>query len=220
MKSNDIDNLFKRGIVESELRSEQQLLDAKSRVWDAIQKPKPKSRQHWLLMSSIAAAVSMFVIASILFLKLDSKQKELGILQAEVYTKISPIQENGVIKSIEPNPDRDEEIKVLPNLAPAIPQEIAIEDTESKSVEAETTRGKAEPLPQVETPKMDLIVHMDPMINLPHDIGLEQVEMPKASPASVTTSTLRKRGKIKLKIGNSHSPYQDNQNSLALNIKL
>lgn len=218
MKSNDIDNLFKRGIEESELRSEQQLFDAKSRVWDAIQKPKPKNRQRWLLMSSIAAAVSMFVIASILYLKLDSKQKELEVLQAEIYTTVTPNPENN--KSIEPQPGHTEELRVIPDSAPPTTHEKTKVATKPKTVQEEIIPSKAEPLIAVESPKMDLIAQLDPVIDLPQETGLEQIKIPEASTVSSIAPKQKKRAKLRLKIGNGHGAYHDSQNALALNIKL
>jgi len=218
MKLTDIDELFKMGMDESEKRSEHQLLDAKSRVWEAIQKPKQKSRHRWLLMSSIAAAISMFVIASILYLKLDSKQKELEVLLAEVKTQAPPYKENKVIESIDHKPDKTEEESVVPVPAPANKQNKTVMDTEIKEVKISPV--KAEPLPIFESLKLDLITQLDPVFSLPEEINLEQVNIPQASTASANTPTPRKRKKLRLKIGNSTAPYDDNHNSLALNIKL
>jgi hypothetical protein len=217
MKSNDIDNLFKRGIEESELRSEQQLFDAKSRVWDAIQKPI-QNRQRWLLMSSIAAAVSMFVIASILYLKLDSKQKELEVLQAEIYTTVTPNPEN--IKSIEPQPGHTEELRVIPDPAPPTTHEKTKVATKPTTVQEEIIPSKAEPLIAVESPKLDLVAQLDPVIDLPQETGLEQLKVPEASTASAIDPTPRKRAKLRLKIGSGNASDHNSQNSLALNIKL
>jgi len=220
MKLTDIDNLFKTGIDESERRSDHQLLDAKSKIWEAIQKPKQKSRQRWLLMSSIAAAIAMFVIASILYLKLNSKQKELEVLQAEVTTQIPSLQENPVIESIEQIPDKTEDESVAPVPAPAINQNKTTADIESNTVKEEINPSKPELLPMMELPKLDLIARLDPVISLPEEIGLEPVNFPHASQASAIVPTQRKRTKLRLKIGNGNAPYPDNQNSLALNIKL
>jgi hypothetical protein len=217
MKLTDIDELFKTAMDESERRSEHQLLDAKSRVWEAIQKPKARNRQRWLLMSSIAAAVSMFVIASILYLKLDTKQKELEFLQAEVINTVQYDQENPVIEPRDHTPMRKEEVGAVPVSAPAVHQHKAITNTESKFVKEETIPRRAGPHPTLTSPRTELIAQLDPVIDLPQEI--EQINVPQASTAATIDPEPRKRAKLRLKIGNRTAPYHDNNKSLALNIK-
>jgi len=219
MKLTDIDELFKIGMDESERRSENHLIEAKPRVWEAIQIPKQKSMQHWLLMSSIAAAVTMFMIASVLYLKLDSKQQELEALQEVVTIQVPSFQKNKVNESLEQKHDQQEETAVVPKEAPAIIHHRTIADTESKTVTEDNNPRKAEPTLLLESPKVDLMAQLDPLISLPDEIGLEPVSIPQASTASAITPKPKKRGKLRLKIGNGTSHY-DSQNSLALYIKL
>lgn len=217
MQLNDIDNLFKRGIAEAENRHEAQLMEAKPRIWEAIEKPRSKKRTHWLLITSMAAAFSMFAIASILFLKLETKQSELEMLQAMVDIHIPSETGKDNIGPFAPKPENVADSET--ESPPAPPKNLirVVENNIGNKLEKAVSE-KPEPIVPVDTPKTELIAEMDPIITLTKEIDIEPIITEPLSKENSITS--RQKKKLKLRIGNGTSGYHEGQNALALNIKL
>jgi hypothetical protein len=85
MSIHNIDELLKRAILESERKQDGPALESQQKVWDRIEKPKNDNKIPWLLVSSLAAAISLFLISTILYLKLDEAGKELMAIKEESF---------------------------------------------------------------------------------------------------------------------------------------
>lgn len=213
MPLNDIDELIKKGLKESEMRQEIHLLQAKPRIWDAIQKPKEQTRIHWFRITTLAATLSLFLIATSLFLKLESKEKELEALKAEVNTQVLLPEKDKPITSEAPKTNTMEESNTI------------VQSTVTKDQKMDTSLGiKIEP---IELNKPDHIIPLEigkiePNINFSQLItqDVESILAIEKEEEMVLNPTKEKMRKLKLKIGNGNSGNAGQQNTLAFNIKL
>lgn len=222
MHFNEIDDILKKNLIESEKRIEAYAEDAKLRVWDSIQKPKKKMELNRPFVLAMAAAISLFLVSTLLFLRLQSKQEEFLALQHSL--KQEPMAIAQQPKSNDQDKAEQEETKpteikkavtALPvknkpkeyNQAPAKVQDVITEVTDPETqIFFETIVKIPVPeivIPEIETdePKADL----ESLSELQADIR--------------TSSQPKSKAKLRFRFGNSEPSYNSN-NSLALTIKL
>ncbi len=225
MRLDNIDDIIKRGFKESERQNELIVNRSKSRVWNAIEKPKKPKYHHWGFVTAMAASVSLFLISVFLFYQLDLKQKELNAVHAQIPRGIPPIE------STDDNPFSDEkastnleiEREVLPEPMPTdknakLPPQVYDTNLEELTNKKGNNRQLI-PLPIVETIVMDFKTEMIfPEFGPPE--MKEGLMMSGPSAYKMPTAKIsKKQGKLKIRIGNgrqANSPHH----SLALNLKL
>ncbi|WP_194776278.1 hypothetical protein [Pararhodonellum marinum] len=221
----DLDEIFRKGSKEAETIEGKFADQAKDRVWDAIELPKCKSTVDWKFFSAMAAAVSFFLVSVFLFLKLETKEKELVAWQAKANLELSamisqsdnqttfgsespkekvhheassatkPFQRNEKLKTTHPKPKWEV---------------VAVEEVEKPEVNAFSVPENLEvqAIPALEIPEFqspDLIT----------ELVFSEAMQEEVTP-SLKSKTERK---IKFRIGNG-SQANGHQNDLSLNIKL
>jgi hypothetical protein len=222
MKFNDLDEIIKKGIKESENRNEFHILQAQSRIWEAIELPKKTKTIHWGFVFAIAASLSLFIISTILFLKLDSQQKELESLQAYLKEEKSSIEVQRTIAAIKSEPEREQEPITIPETVPILkPKENSplafTTKTEEKEVDSKNIDEELNSIPEVIVigPELELVIPEIAFNPFTAELIILQ-DGKKEFPSEPRPKTQRK---LKIKFGNSNHVL-DQQNSLAFNIKL
>ncbi len=226
MQFKDIDELIKRGIDESEAKNEFHLLQAKSRIWDSIELPKRKNTVHWGFAISLAACLTLFIISTLLFLKLESQKEELAALQAYVKEEKAHLEEPTTIAIIEPKPpvEKVEEQQLNP-----IPVNVSQTNTPSTNrlslhTELEEESGDADNADIVQIGDVEMIAATSQLdIDIP-EITFNPVTTELHIPDEMIEKTIsetkpKTQGKFRFRFG-ANSNAIDQQNTLSLNIKL
>ncbi|MCS4434580.1 hypothetical protein [Aquiflexum gelatinilyticum] len=222
MHLNEIDEIIKRSLQDSERKSETHALEAKNRIWESIEKPRKKSGLYWGFVLAMAAAVSFFLISTFLFLKLQSKQEELVALRTNTSTETQPDlktseslpqdeateSETQTIVMNEPVPDLKREKNISQKQTP-IKEQVKEDAAEEPVPEIAIPHNSVTELPTSETeiPEVEIAKLKAELIS-PEEIKEEN----QANPKTKTVS------KIRFRFGNSDPSYNSN-NSLALTIK-
>ncbi|MBD3630828.1 hypothetical protein [Cyclobacterium sp.] len=222
MQPNNIDEIIKMGLQEAERRNDQVVNASKSRVWKGITKPKKSRALYWGLVTSLAAAVTLFLVAVFLFLKLESQQKELNALQA-------------LVRQETPPKVADDDYLINQNISQNLPDQ-----QHAGLPEPVPAAENKNPPPRVQAPELSI----SPIEKVEHRIGipLPTVErpvlefqlgtaMPNPVLRELTTEMLlpetndyqnlmeTKPFKLKIRMGSSY-PAQGQPQTLALNLKL
>ncbi len=223
MHYHDIDEIIKKSLQESERKNEIFADQAKSRIWDAIEMSKNRKKIHWGFALALAAAVTFFLISTFLFLKLESKKEEILSLQTFVNTKIQTIAPLPNMNNPETEQKPEKIPKEIQETLPAAKREKAIQNSHieyfTELVAMETIKIAPESIlldeaivtrsiPEIEVPEI-----------VPEEMKEEIAPRLEVREATQTKQKSKSKGRIKLKIGNNNKAF-NNQNSLALNIKL
>jgi hypothetical protein len=222
MHFNEIDELIKKGLQETERKSENLAMEAKLRIWDTIEKPKKKSSWYLGFVMAMAAAVALFLVSTFLFFQLESKKEEL--LAEKVNT---PSETRPNIKTRENFP-QDEAIKsetqtlVINEPVPEMKKQKGVSQSQSqKAVEVKEEVGKQIPdIVLQDYPKAELKVSD---IEIP-EIDIAELKAELVSPEEnkeihQSDPKTRTPAKLRFRFGNSEPAFNSN-NSLALTIKL
>lgn len=224
MNLNEIDQIVIKGMKEAEKRNEIAANEAKLRVWDTIDTPKNNKVVHWWLVSSIAAAVSLLLIASIIFLPLVPQKEENIASKIQIGHKIPQVFSNNE-KSVHEEKQRLEHQVIDKNLPPEQASSALIESSKDDVVDLEEEGGKsAEILEILHIPSSkNMLALAKTTTNIPKKIHQQLVAksaLPKEERNETISETQPKQAiQLKFKIGNSTKPDR-NQNALALSIKL
>src|SRR5690606_4497012 len=95
MRFNNIDEIIKKDFQEAEGQNDLFVNLSKVRVWNAIEIPKKQKSMHWGFVTAMAASVSLLLISVFLLYELNSKQKELDGVHAQINRGIPPIESIG-----------------------------------------------------------------------------------------------------------------------------
>lgn len=222
MHFNEIDDILKKSLIEAEKRNEAYAEDAKLRVWDSIQKPKKKMGLNRPFVLALAAAISLFLVSTFLFLRLQSKQEEFLALQHSLKQEPITIAQQPERK----DPDKAEQEETKPT---EIKKAVSALPVKSKSKEynqapAKVQEGKSEvtdpetpiffettvkiPVPEIVIPEVETT---EPISDLDSPSGL-QAEIPAFTQP-------KSKAKLRFRFGNMNPTY-NSENSLALSIKL
>lgn len=223
MHLNEIDEIIKRGLQESERRFENYALDTKARIWEAIDKPKKKSGLYLGFVLAMAAAITLLLVSSFLFLRLQSKEKELVALQID-RNRESPSEVSGteILKS-------DELVET--DKAPTIIEEPISETKPEKSIQFVKRQNLAKAIdkeiinevyPEIDLPMESLVIVPYSEIEIPEILPLvskaelllshqEKEETPK-------DPVIKKQSKLRFRFGSNSQTFNSGK-SLALNIK-
>lgn len=229
MQFKDIDELIKMGIERSEAKNEFQLLQAKSRIWESIDLPKRKNTVHWAFAIALAACLTLFVISTLLFLKLESQNEEIAALQAYVKEEKAPLERPTTIASIESEQHVEENEKSEKQQSTQIAETVSQENTDitnqtSLQMELEEESGDAE------NADVNLFANLEMIAAIPQlDIEIPEISLNPLSTElhildEIKVKTLsetkpKTQAKLRFKFGaNSNAIKQ--QNTLSLNIKL
>lgn len=229
MQFKDIDELIKRGIDEVEAKNEFQLLQAKSRIWESIDLPKRKNTVHWGFAIALAACLTLFVISTLLFLKLESQKEELAALQAYVKEEKAPLEQPTTIASIESEQHVEENEKSEKQQSTQIAETVSQENTDitnqtSLQMELEEKSGDAENADAKLIADVEMIAAIPDLdIDIP-EITFNPLTTELHLPDEVKEKTFsetkpKTQGKLRFRFG-ANSNAIDNQNTLSLNIKL
>jgi hypothetical protein len=222
MHLNEIDEIIKRSLQDSERKFDGYAMEAKLRIWESIEKPKKKSGLYWGLVLAMAAAVSFFLISTFLFFKLQSKQEELFAMRKNTSSEIkleiktseslpqdgSTESETHIIVKNEPVPELKRE-KSNSQQKTSIKEQVKEDASEATVPEIVIPEYPITELQayEIEIPKIE-IAELKPELISPEEIKEENQAIPKTKTPS----------KIRFRFGNSEPSYNSN-NSLALNIK-
>lgn len=218
-----IDEIIKRGLQDSEKKYEDYAKEAKLRVWDSIEKPKRKPGWYLGFALAMAAAVSFFLVAVFLFLKLQSKQEELIALKENTTTQTKP--EKQTHESIPQNEAIESENQpiVMNEQVPELKKQKIIfeKQTQIKMVGLEDVA--AEMSPRIAFQDYAIAELNVPDIEVPE---IKTVELETVLPSPEKNKVVyqsgpipKKTAKIRFRIGNREPSYNANK-SLALTIKL
>lgn len=219
MPYKDIDEIIKNGLYESERRNELQALQAKSRIWNTVVKPKKKPAVHWGFVTALAASLALFLISTLLFLKLESQQKELEDLRAFAIQEIQYPEGFEELASIEPEPEEEEvqpallERKNKKENAVYIPQKSNLK----RIYQEEISFNISKPKPNLE----EVVIEVKPeILNIDIFITESKAELNHTNEKNEVAQPVPKtKGKLKFKFGNSSYAYH-HQSSTGLTIKL
>ncbi len=223
MQFNNIDEIIKTGLYASEKRDGLQALQAKSRIWNAIDKPKRKTAVHWGFVSALAASLTLFIISTFLFLKLESQEKEVKALQALVS------QEKHTVETIEEISQNETEsvLEEFPIAIPEVPS-AALDETSppiahhllsAQPLEEEIKTKDPEMNPNQEVielekiPEMEVTEILNPEFVAELNPPLESMNEPESGPQN------KSKSKLRFRFGNRSNANSPNK-SLAVNIKL
>lgn len=222
MHFNDIDELLKKGLLESSQYDELQTQKAKSRVWKAIEKPGKRQTIHWGFVSALAASITLFIICSVLYLKLESQQKLLEELQSYVQTPKQGVVEIPAVTFPDNQSDSQKVKELIPeNSSVTMPEKV---NTRHKKPNVSNhhrnkvgDRNLEERIPERMTiiPKLELSL---PEIAV-EDLKTAFILAPESQEDTQAGLEPNNTKKLKIKLGNSRNAYAHSQ-SLALNIKL
>jgi hypothetical protein len=223
MHFNEIDEIIKRGLQESERKSENYALAAKERIWESIEKPKKKSGLLLGFVLAMAAAFTLLLVSTFLFLKLQSKEKEFFALQID-RNRESPSEVSGteIFKSdelveaekipiiieepiSETKPEKSNQVVKKQNLAKAIEKEIINEAY--PEIDFSTEILAMVPYPEIEIPE-NIPLESKAELLLSHQ---EKEETPK-------DPLIKKQSKLRFRFGSNSQTFNSGK-SLALNIK-
>ena len=223
MHYKDIDEIIKRSFQESERKSDSYAMEAKLRVWDAIEKPRRKKGIYIGFVLAMAAAVSFFLVSTILFFRLESKQKELMALKASVKPEIPTKSfQNETLKQEEKqvaaiNPERISE-----STREAKMEEVLVKK-QSQSNTAVIDLKETVPLPEGIPPSEKTAKIPEVNLSIPENLIAElnpDLESPMEIREEETIQVKPKnQRKVRFRFGSSN-PNFNSGNSLALNIKL
>jgi hypothetical protein len=225
MRLDNIDEIIKKGFKESERQNDFFVNMSKPGIWNAIEKPKKQKSQPWGFVTAMAASVSLFLISVLLIWKLDSTQKELDAVQAQINREILPSQSPVDFSITDEIPPARWDIKSegMPGPMPTdkkvqIPGQVQ-DPTLTAFAKEKSNSREVHPIPIIEKKIMDF----NPAITLPEFDPLELNEglvLPKNLDYTIPSSTkFNKKGKLKIRIGNGSPDYNHHQ-SLALNFKI
>lgn len=223
MHLNEIDEIIKRSLQDSERKSNDFAMEAKLRIWEAIEKPKKKSGLYWGLVLAMAAAVSFFLISTFLFFKLQSKQEELFALQQ--IGNQQPAMANLPIESIIQDENFQEE--KIPEFMGKQFNEVKkgqlIADENRKNLNQVMEEKAWEPLPEISLHSQMVVENPEPEIVFP-EMGTTESAAKLISPQEIETenpveSNPKSQKKLRLRFGNKNQNFNSG-NSLALKIKL
>ncbi|SHN07366.1 hypothetical protein SAMN04488057_10662 [Cyclobacterium lianum] len=222
MPLNSIDEIIKRGLLEAERRNDQVVNASKSRVWKGITKPKKSRALYWGLVTALAAAVTLFLVAVFLFLKLESQQKELNALQALVQQETPPnaADDDYLINQNISQYLRDRQNAGLPEPVPAAnnknpPPRVQSPELSISPIEKVEQRIGI-PLPTVERPVLELQLGTAMPKPVLRELNTEML-LPETKDNQNLMET--KPFKLKIRMGSSY-PAQGQPQTLALNLKL
>lgn len=224
MNSSEIDEIIKKGLKETEKRSEDFATASKPRVWDAIEMPRRRNGFRLGFVLAMAAAVSLFLVSTILFLKLQSQQRELLALQSTVKPELeTDFKEKESAVRIEKtaetaNPKETEE-PIQPN---NINEKAPLNKIRKpkKPIEAEITKPDLEPLPLLATAIVTNPVFEVTETELPKEALVANLETaPDPQEEHPTPSPTKTQTKLRLRFGTGGQSFNSG-NSLALHIKL
>lgn len=223
MHINEIDEIIKRSLQDSERKSDDFAMEAKLRIWESIEKPKKKSGLYWGLVLAMAAAVSFFLISTLLFFKLQSKQEELFALQQIGH--LQPAMANLPKESI----IRDENF-----LEEKIPESMGkqfnevqkgqlIADENRKNLNQVMVEKAIEPLPEISLHSQMVVENPEPEIVFPEmettESAAKLISSQEIEAENPVESNPKSQKKLRLRFGNKNLNFNSG-NSLALKIKL
>ncbi|WP_373522139.1 hypothetical protein [Aquiflexum sp.] len=221
MSTNKIDEIIINGLKESERRNEILAKEAKPRVWDAIVKPNSRKTVNWWFVSAMAAAISMFLISTFLFLKLESQKKELFELQTYVRNEISPKESTYVMVLPAEEQIIEKKPTIIQESIPIVKNVKIISETKNR--EREVDEGVEVFSPIISKPNLALLTLSKPEIDLPEIFDLELnpkvAHIPELIKETFIEPKQKKQTKLRLKFGNGNIDH-DYQNTYALNIRL
>jgi hypothetical protein len=223
MHFNEIDEILKKSLQDSERKSDDFAMEAQHRIWESIEKPRKQSGLYWGFVLAMAAAVLFFLISTFLFLKLQSKQEELVALKTVTSSenradKITgeTVEKYKAIKSENQSIVLNKQVPELKKDINSSRQHIQInKEVKEKAVEESAAEIVILDYPitelkvsDIEIPEIDITELKAELIS-PEEIKEENQAYPKTKTPS----------KIRFRFGNSEPSYNSN-NSLALTIKL
>ncbi|MCR9014865.1 hypothetical protein [Aquiflexum gelatinilyticum] len=222
MHLNEIDEIIKRSLQDSERKSDDFAMEAKLRIWEAIEKPKKKSGLYWGLVLAMAAAVSFFLISTFLFLKLQSKQEELVALRTNTSTETQPDIKTSESLPIDETTKSETQTIVMNEPVPDLKREKS-NSQQKTPVKKQVKEDAAEAtVPEIAIPH-------DSVTEMPtSDIEIPEVEIAELKAELISSDETKEENqaipktktpsKIRFRFGNSEPSYNSN-NSLALTIK-
>ena len=223
MHLNEIDEIIKRSLQDSERKSDDFAMEAKLRIWESIEKPKKKSSLYWGLVLAMAAAVSFFLISTLLFFKLQSKQEELFALKQIGNQQHS--MANLPIESI----IRDENLQEekIPEFMGKQFNEVKkgqfIADENRKNLNQVMVEKALEPLPEISHHSQMVVENPEPGIVFPEmettESAAKLISRQEIEAKNPVESNPKSQKKLRLRFGNKNQNFNSN-NSLALKIKL
>lgn len=223
MHLNEIDEIIKRSLQDSERKSDDFAMEAKLRVWEAIEKPKKKSGLYWGLVLAMAAAVSFFLISTLLFFKLQSKQEELFALKQ--IGNQQPAMANLPKESI----IRDENFleEKIPEFMGKQFNEVKkgqlIADENRKNLNQVMVEKALEPLPEISLHSEMVVENLEPEIVFTEmettESAAKLISPQEIEAENPVNSNPKSQKKLRLRFGNKNQNFNSG-NSLALKIKL
>jgi hypothetical protein len=223
MHYDEIDELIKRSLQETGRRSENHAMDAKLRVWDAIEKPKNKKGIHIGFVMAMAAAVTFFLVSTFLFFRLESKQNELIALKASVKTEIpTKTFQNEIPKQEEKQVAAIDTERIAKSTQEAKIEEVLVKK-QSQNIAEVIDLKETEPLPEVIFPMEKAVAFPEADLQIISTL-INELKADLDSPIEIKEENLNKpksktKNKLRLRFGSSNPNYNPG-NSLALNIKL
>lgn len=223
MHLNEIDEIIKRSLQDSERKSDDFAMEAKLRIWESIEKPKKKSGLYWGLVLAMAAAVSFFLISTLLFFKLQSKQEELFALQQ--IGNQQPAMASLPIESL----IQDENIleEKIPEFMGKQFNEVQngqlIADENRKNLNQVMVEKAGEPLPEISLHSQMVVENPEPEIVFPEmettESAAKLISSQEIEAENPVESNPKSQKKLRLRFGNKNLNFNSG-NSLALKIKL
>lgn len=223
MHYDEIDEIIKRSFQETGRRSENHAMEAKLRVWDAIEKPKNKKGIHIGFVLAMAAAVSFFLVATFLFLRLESKQNELISLKVSVKTGIPTKSfQNEIPKQEEKQVAAIDTERIAKSTQEAKKEEVLVKN-QSPNIAEVIDLKETELLPKVIFPTEKTVAFPEADLEISPP-SINELKADLDSPIEIREENLIKpksktKNKLRFRFGSSNPNYNP-RNSLALNIKL
>lgn len=223
MHLNEIDEIIKRSLQDSERKSDDFAMEAKLRIWESIEKPKKKSGLYWGLVLAMAAAVSFFLISTFLFFKLQSKQEELFALQ-QIGNR-QPAMANLPIESTIQDENLQEE--KIPEFMSKQFNEVQkgqfIADENRKNLNQLMVEKALEPLPEISLHSEMVVENLEPEIVFTEmettESAAKLISPQEIEAENPVNSNPKSQKKLRLRFGNKNQNFNSG-NSLALKIKL
>jgi hypothetical protein len=223
MHFNEIDEIIKKGLQETEKRSENHAMEAKLRIWDAIEKPKKKSGRNLGFVLAMAAAVSFFLVSTSLFLKLQSKQEELVALKINASTETQPDIKTGESFPQDESTKSETKTIVMAEPVPELKKEKSNSQPPTQINEEVNEEAAGESVPKIVIQDFPISELQESEIGGPvidiAELKAELISPEETKEENHAIPKTKNAAKIRFRFGNSEPSYNSN-NSLALNIKL
>ncbi|NHE56297.1 hypothetical protein [Cyclobacterium plantarum] len=220
MRYDSIDEILKKGLIESERINDRLASKGKSRVWEGIEKPKKSRAIQWGLISALAASVSLFLVVVLLMLKLATTQEELDILQAQIVKEMSPpaLANEGLFYDDSPTDGVESDSLTAPiPAARKAPHDTPVQGLDLPKPEIEKVNiSLAIPLPVIVSPLKDF----QPKIALPYLDLRELIAETKAIDKQMLSEKKGKQpSKLKIRMGGGYPSHSQHQSPI-LHLKL